>query len=139
MTSNKHWSGYALLSILRSSTIFHSANSHHFTLTCRRENHRFLYRMVQESDKRLVLRYEQPVLITTNTRRKTINRSLGVDEIVCKSELRVSACKAIITYSLVIRLKNHIFSLILHKRFSLMLNKTVHDFNILYTIFFNTL
>jgi hypothetical protein len=56
--------------------------SHHFPLTCRMENHRLLYRMVQESDKRLVLRYEQPVLITTNTRRKPINRNLGVDETV---------------------------------------------------------
>ena len=50
-------------------------NSHYFPLTCTRENHRLLYRMVQKSDKRLVLRYEQPVLITTNTRIKTINRN----------------------------------------------------------------
>jgi hypothetical protein len=135
MTSNKHWSGYALLSILRPSTIFHSTNSHHFPLTCRRENHWFLYRMVQESDKRLVLRHEQPVLITTNTRRKTINRNMGVDEIVCQSVLRVPACKAIITYSIVIRLKNHTFSLILHKRFSLTLNKTVCTILIFYTQF----
>lgn len=74
--------------------------SHHFPLTCRRENHRLLYRMVQESDKRLVLQYEQPVLITTNTRRKTIIRNLGVEQIVCQTVLHVSACNAIITYSL---------------------------------------
>lgn len=55
--------------------------SRHFPLICRRENHRLLYRMDQESDKRLVLWYEHPVLITTYTRREAINWNLALTKL----------------------------------------------------------
>jgi hypothetical protein len=108
MTLNNHWSGYAPLSILRlsnSSITFHSTH-------LQQGESQASIKIDQKSDKCLVLWYEHPEPIPTNTTRKPINQNLGVDEIVCQSILRVSAYKAIITYSFVIRIFKKSFDLL---------------------------